>query len=124
MRNFQEKKGWKYYLHSKLVLTLLFILLLLFAWNVFGLIGKLEDTYKNRKSEEAKITDLEKRKAQLSSDIEKLNTDKGKEEVIRQNFGLAKEGEQLIVIVDDKNKTASVPQPENGFLSWLKNIFK
>jgi len=125
MKNFQKRRGFKYYLESKPALILLLILLVLFAWKIFGLIGKLEDTHKNKKAEEAKIEDLEKRKAQLTSDIEKLGTDKGKEEILRQNFGLAKEGEQLIVIVDDPKTTPPQPaEKTSSFWSFLSGWFK
>lgn len=125
MRNFQKKRGFQYYLRSKPVLVFLALILIIFAWNVYGLVGKFEDTYKNKKEEEQKISDLEARKAKLTSDISKLGTDEGKEEIIRNNYGLVKEGEQEIVIVDDKSQVATPPLSESkGFLSWLKNLFK
>ena len=110
-------------MQSKPVLILLAVVLVLFAWKVIGLTGKLQETYKNKKIEQEKIADLEARKTKLSSDIEKLGTDKGKEEVIRENFGFVKEGEQVIVVVDEKNKTAIQVQPKKGFLGWFKNLF-
>src|ERR1035437_9249430 len=123
MRNFQQKKGLKYYMRSKPVLILLAIIVVLFAWKVIGLTIKLQETYKNKNIEQTKISDLESRKEKLTSDINKLNTDKGKEEIIRENFGLVKEGENVIVIVDDKNQTATPPQLQNSFFSWFKNLF-
>jgi len=125
MRKFQEKNKFKNFMRSKPVLVLLTIILIAFVWNIVNLTIKLEDTYKNKKIEQEKISDLENRKAKLSTDIDKLNTDKGKEEAIRENFGMVKEGEQVIVVVDDKNQTTDEPKSENkGFFSFLKNIFK
>ncbi len=124
MSNFQEKNKFKRFIRSKPVLVLLAILVIVFTWNIINLAGKLQETYKNKKIEQEKISDLEKRKEKLTSDIEKLNTDKGKEEVIRENFGMVKEGENVIVIIDDKNKTENQPSNENkGFFSFLKNLF-
>jgi len=125
MRNFQGKKGLNYFLQSKPVLFLLAFVLIVFAWNIFGLIGKWEDTEKNKKNEQAKITDLKTRKEKLISDIEKLNTDAGKEEVIRDNFGMAREGEGVVVIVDDK-KISEKEEDTNtgGFFDFFRNLFK
>jgi cell division protein FtsB len=124
MRNFQEKKGLKYFLQLKPVLILLFLIVILFTWNIIGLTKKLQETHKNKKLQEAEISNLEKRKEKLSSDIEKLGTDKGKEEMIRENFGLAKEGENIIVIVEDKNQTkTSAVEKENKFFSFFKELF-
>ena len=124
MRNFQRKKDFKYYLQSKPVLILLTVILLIFIWNIFGLIGKMQETRKNRIIEQEKITDLERRKEKLTFDIEKLNTEQGKEEAIRENFGMVKIGEEVIVIVEDQevNNEQEV-NPRNNFFSFLKNIF-
>lgn len=112
-------------MQSKPVLILLALVVVLFVWKVIGLSGKLEETYKDKKIEEQKISDLENQETKLTNNINKLSTDEGKEEVIRNNYGLVKSGENVIVIVDDKNQVATPPQPEsNGFFSWFKNLFK
>jgi len=125
MKNFQQKRGLKYYMQSKPVLVLLALVVILFAWKVIGLSGKLEETYKDKKIEEQKISDLENQKTKLTNNINKLDTDEGKEEVIRNNYGLVKPGENVIVIVDDKNNSLTPAQPEQkGFFTWFKNLFK
>ena len=125
MRNFQEKNKLKKIMQSKPILIILAIIVILFIWNIVGLTGKLQETYKNKKIEQEKISDLEKRKEKLSTDIEKLGTDKGKEEAIRENFGMVKDGEQVIVIVDDKNQAETPEESQNkGFFSFFKNLFK
>lgn len=125
MRSFQEKKGFKHILESKPVLLFLAILVLVFAWNVFGFWGKMEETRKNKKIAEDKIVELQQEKEKLSSDISKLKTDQGVEESIRDKFGLVKEGENMIVVFDNKDNSA-VPLETNtgGFFSFLKNLFK
>ena len=85
----------------------------------------MEETGKNRKIVEDKITELEKSKEKLNSDITKLKTEQGIEESIREKFGLAKEGENMILIIDDKN-SSEIPKntDSGGFFSFLKNLFK
>ncbi|MEI8270399.1 MAG: septum formation initiator family protein [bacterium] len=124
MRNFQEKNKFKKFLQSKPVLVILTIMVFLFAWNIVNLTIKLQETYKNKNIEQQKIFELENRKIKLSTDIEKLGTDNGKEEVIRENFGMVKEGEQVVVIVDDK----SINEPEKkeksgGIINFFKSLF-
>lgn len=82
------------------------------------------ETGKNKKIVEDKIIALQQQKEKLSSDISNLQTDQGKEKIFRENFGLAKNGEDMIVIVEDKNPPVA-PQPAaSGFFSFLKNLFK
>ena len=125
MRNFQEKNKWKDFMQSKPVLVLLAIVVILFTWNIVNLTIKLLETYKNKNIEQQKISDLEARKAKLTEDIKKLGTDEGKEEAIRENFGMVKDGEDVVVIVDDKNSNDPEKKPEtSGIINFFKNLFK
>jgi len=94
-------------------------LVLFFAWSVIGFLVKMEATRENRKLIEAKVVQLEEEKEKLSADIEKLKTDEGKEQSIREKFGLAKEGEGQIVIIEDKNKAEEENTKFGGFFSFL-----
>ena len=126
MKNFQQKKKNKHFWYSKPVLFILGIIVLIFAYNVFGLIGKMQETIKNRQNAEQKLENLQKEKEKLISDINKLKTDKGVEESIREKFGLAKEGEGMVVVVDDKTPALveNEQKPTGGFFSFFKNLFK
>ena len=125
MRNFQEKRKWKNVMESKPILITLGIVVLVFAYSVFGLVGKMQETIKNKNIAQAKIADLQKTKDTLSANINQLNTVEGQEESIRNKFGWAKEGEGEIVIVDDKTQpTAATQANSSGFFSFFKNLFK
>lgn len=125
MRNFQDKNKWRRFRESKPILVGLGVILLVFAWSVLGLMGKMQETLKNKNSAEEKISELEVKRKKLSNNINKLETDEGKEESIREKFGWVKEGEGVIVIVDEK-ATANVNDADqsSGFFSWIKNLFK
>jgi len=121
MRGFQQKSKWRNIMESWPVLGLFGIIILVFAWSVVSFLSKMQTARQNRALAEAKVVELEAKKAQLSSDIEKLQTDEGKEEIFRENFGLAKAGEGLTVVVDDKEAIQSkVKSDDRGFFSWLK----
>ena len=84
----------------------------------------MQETEKNKKIAEDKVTTLEQQKEKLSADINDLSTTEGKEKLFRENFGLAKEGEDMIVIVEDKNPPVTPKPASSGFWSFLKNLFK
>ena len=123
MRSFQQKRGWRNILQSKVFLVFLGICILFFAWSVLGFWTKMQETSKNKKIAEDKVASLQQQKEKLTSDINSLKTDQGKEKVFRENYGLAKDGEDIIVVVDDKNQTAA-PVNSGGFWGFLKNLFK
>lgn len=125
MRSFQKSGKLKHLMQSKLFLIFLGIVILVFVFSVFSFMGKMEETSKNRKIAEDKITELEKSKEKLNSDITNLKTEKGVEENIRNKFGLAKEGENMILVVDDKS-SSEVPKntDSGGFFSWLKSLLQ
>jgi len=124
MKSFQQKRGWKNIVQSRPVLVLLGVLVFIFAYGLVGFMGKMQVTIENRKIAENKVIELQTEKDKLSSDISKLKTNSGVEESIRDKFGLAKEGEGEIVIVDDKNASEIPKQESNGFFSFLKNLLK
>ena len=125
MKNFQAKKRYKKIIQSKPVLIILGISLLFFIWNIVKLTEKAIETKKNRDIAQNKIIELQNEKNELELKIQKLSTDKGIEENIREKFGFAKDGEGMILVVDDKNKSDSGgTENKNGFLNFLKNLFK
>lgn len=121
MRNFQHKRNWRNVLESRPVLILMGILLLFFAYGMVGFVSKMADTIKNRQIAENKIAELQKNKENLSTNIAKLKTDAGVEENIRDKFGLAKDGEGLIVVVDDKNAPATDESTSWSLWVWIKS---
>ena len=124
MKDFQKKGKWKSVLSTKPFLLLLAIIILFFAYNTVAFIGKMNDTVRNRKIVEERVRELELTKEKLDSDINKLNTEKGVEESIREKFGLAHENEQMILIVDDNTKSSAVEVEEGGFWNLVKGWFK
>ena len=111
-------------MRSKPILIFLSILLLFFVWGVVGFWNKMKETSLNKAIIENKVAELEQKKEKLTTDINNLKTDQGKEASIREKFGLAKEGEGLIVVVDDKNKQETKDTSSGGFFSFIKNMFK
>jgi len=125
MRNFQQKRGLGNILRSRPVLVILGILVLVSLWGMVDFVDKMETTRDNRKKAENRIAELEKEKKKLSYDIAKLKTESGIEENIRLKFGLAKEGEKVIVVLEDQNSLEIEEETRRGgFFSFIKNLFR
>ena len=119
MRNFQEKRGWRNIVQSKPFLILFGIVILFFSWNVFVFWNKMQETVKNKNIVKDKIALLKKQKEDISSEINSLNTMEGKEKFFRENLGLVKEGEDVTVVVEDKNPPLTPKPASSGFWSFL-----
>lgn len=125
MKNFQKNGEKKYFMQSKVFLIFLGIVILVFFFSMFSFVDKMIDTQKNKDIIKEKITELEKSKQTFNSEISKLKTEEGIEENIREKFGVVKEGENMMMVVEDKNPpTVEKKADFNGFFSFLKNWFK
>ncbi len=112
-------------MESKYFLSFLGLILAFFLFNIFRLLDKVQETGEKRDALAEKAEELEKSKEKLSSDIEKLKTEEGKEEIIRENYGVAKEGENIIIITEEEKVDEGEKDEDSaGFWGFLKNWFK
>lgn len=125
MRNFQKKKNMWSLLYSKPVLVFLGIILVLFTYNLLGLLGKMRETVKNKENAQNRLEELSANKERLTQHIAQLETEEGIEENIREKFGLVKEGEGVIIVVEDKAEAKiNMEANSGGLLNFIKNIFR
>ncbi len=124
MAQFKKKSKYSFW-HSPVILIFLFLILVLFSYNMIGLIQKERETSKNKISELKKIDELKKRKETLSKDIDKLNTEEGIEESVRDKFQVVKPGEKMVVIVDENANQSILPEEnvDHSFWGYIKRLF-
>ncbi len=124
MAQWKSKDKYRFW-HSPLFLGVLFLMIILFAYNTIGLIKKERETNKNKVLVLNKIDELRKREASLNKDINKLNTDEGIEESVRDKFQVVKPGEKMVVIVDENNKTPALSDitVDHSFWGYIKRLF-
>jgi cell division protein FtsB len=91
------------------------LLLLLFAvsgvWNIYQ---KERESRILRTDAERRLEELSAQERALQHNVAKLQTVRGKEEILRDQYAVGKPGEQLIVIVEPE-RPATTTQ-EKGFL--------
>ena len=126
MADFNRKNTYNFW-HSPVALLALFCLLVLFAYNMVGLISKERETSKKKELVLAQIDTLRSREKGISSDIAKLKTDEGVEETIREKYQVAKEGEKMVTIVDPEKSNTEIESESletHSFWGWVKSLFK
>ncbi|MFA6999929.1 MAG: septum formation initiator family protein [Candidatus Paceibacterota bacterium] len=124
MSEFNRKNKYNFW-HSPLILIVLFCILILFAYNIIGLIEKERETTEKKNVILSNIETLRNREKTLSNDIGKLKTEEGVEETIRDKYQVVKEGEKMVVIVDEEKKENPLlpEETKHGFVEWIKRMF-
>lgn len=124
MAEFNRKTKHSFW-HSPLMLLVLFVILVLFIYNIIGLMEKERETAQKKDIILSKIETYRAREKSLNYDIERLKTEDGVEETIRDKYQVVKEGEKMVVIVDEEKKEAplSEEKAKHGFFEWIKRTF-
>lgn len=99
------------------------ILLLVALWLgslIFGLAGKTHIAVSQATQARQQYEALEQRKAALAADLAGLGTARGQDAAIRTAFGVARLGEEVIVVVPPVTATVTPPMTWwQKFLSWF-----
>jgi cell division protein FtsB len=105
MLEFQEKRRLKKFLYSKITLIILLLIVVLFLNEVFEVYRKQSKTVENLSKTAASLESLQAREKILLAEVQRLKTINGKEEEIREKYGLVKPREEIIIVVN--KETAS-----------------
>lgn len=105
----------------RLVLLALFGLIIVASAGAWSAYRKEQESYGLRQEAEMQLADLSKRQTQLDIDIAHLETDRGKEQVLREQYALAARGEGLIVIVE--TPPVAPTHATSTLVDWFKKTF-
>ena len=105
----------------RLILLALFVLIVFSVAGVWSAYKKERESRALRQEAEMQLGDLSQRQEQLDADIASLETDRGKEQVLREQYALAARGEGLIVIVD--TPPVAPTRATSSLVDWLKKTF-
>jgi hypothetical protein len=127
MREIQEEQSVKKMLYSTVSIVILSMLILILLRATVSLFEKRNEIVaeRNVKEEELRTENEKLRKAQEKKDF--LETERGKEEYIRTTFPVAKEGEKVIIVYDDKKSGVSPVKKERTtsekFKDFTRDLF-
>ena len=115
VRRKPKKQSPKWYFSRWAILVLSLVVLSL-ARGVYNNYDKNRMTGDDLQSIKAEVSSLQDRQSFLSDKLSRLRTGEGLDEEIRKNFPVAKPGERVIMVVDDKAEvTTSVATSSSGF---------
>ena len=115
-RNDPVKLFWR-----RLAMLALCIFILFALWAVIGVFQKERESQDLRKDAEAQLRELQKREIALKARIESLETERGQEAALRDAYGVGREGEGMVQIVDRPATTSEQYGEER--VSWFQRLF-
>lgn len=125
MLDFKEKKKTRRFIYSTPVVAFLGIVFLFFSYNLFGLHKISEESQRKTNEAKAELRILEERKRDLEKRVSFLKTERGQESEIREKFMVGKEGEGVILLVDQPHSTTTKALPlKESFWSGFLDFFR
>jgi cell division protein FtsB len=100
----------------------LFIFVCLALSGVWNIYLKNQESITLNNQAQAHLADLSQRQAELTTDIASLNTDRGREAALRQQYAMGHHGEGMIVIVEPRTP-APIEATTTTWQMWVKKIF-
>ncbi len=102
----------------------LFVVLLFLARGVWNIYQKEKESANLDSDSRAKLQSLSAQADQLTTNINKLSTDAGVDEELRQKYGVVKPGEEMIVVVpEDATTSTSTESVYSKILDKIKSFF-
>ncbi len=113
MQDFQGRRRIKRSIFYKITLVVLAVLILFLSKAVWGVYAKNRLAEVGRTQAESELRELETQKKELQDKVKWLATERGEEEVIRQNYSVLLPGEKVIMVVDAEKPTSGVKGDED-----------
>lgn len=124
MAEFKKKKKFNYW-HSPIVLIVLSLFTIFFFYKLILIYGKERETNDKKNQAKQELEELKNREKIISENIAKFNTDEGIEDILREKFNVAKEGEKMVIIVqEEKKEVVEMNKKSNSFFDWITKLFK
>jgi len=117
---FGKQNKYKKALYSKVTIVGLLILVIFLGRSVLERLHIEREMAGRAAHTEAELNELTQRKDDLKERVEYLEGERGVEEEIRKNFDVAKEGEQVVILMGEgKEEVVEEPQ-EQEVVKWYQ----
>ena len=126
MAYFKRTTIFKQILFSRWTALGILLAVVFVGFGLFSIVGKSMDARSARVRAENEAESIAQKEQDLTKKIAALNTEDGKEAVLREQYSVVKEGEHVVIITDapqDSTTSTSTPAQKTGFWKWFKGIF-
>ncbi len=123
MLDFQQKRKVRSVLYHRTTLIILAILVLVTMRSAWIVYQKKRESEEQKSISEHTVRELTVRDKELQSQIERIQTDAGIEAEIRSKFNVAKDKENIVVLLDDTATTTATSTSKAGFWHSILHFF-
>ncbi len=110
MFDFHEKRKIRSIVYSKPVVGILAIVTIVLSFSVYHRYTVAEEMKQKLNVREEELNELKHRAATLESKVQYLRDERGIEEELRNRFDVVKDGEQVIILVDEPKGGEGEPE--------------
>lgn len=120
MFEFYTRRKLKRFIYSKPVLVLMLLPVFLMGSATWSAWAKEESTRGNLAAVESELEALRAREEALQKELERLDTPRGLEAEIRSKYELGREGEEMVVIVEEEKPVSKIVpiEPDPWWHFW------
>ncbi len=119
MEDFRSKQKIRKRLYSRATFFVLLLVTVLLLKGVWGAWDKHRESKQNLKNVEQELVQARNRELELTTRIEKLETQEGMEKEIRERFSVTKPGEEIVLIVEEDTSSGAYKAED---LPWWKKV--
>lgn len=124
MEEFKRRRSFKKIVYSPVAIVFLAVILFFLVRALWGVYGSEQRSSQELSVAQRNAADLENRAQYLTTQIDELNSPRGLEGALREKYPVAKEGEQMVIIVppsatSSATSTASAPSWWQRFLDFF-----
>lgn len=125
-RRIRKERFLSKIVRSPLSYLALFILLVIFSYSAINTYNKSKIAKEKTRQVEEELRKLKEQELGLSESINDMNTPFGVEKSLREKFGIIKQGEESIIIIDPPeniSETNIQEEEKTGIFGFLKSMF-
>ncbi len=109
MFDFHQKRKMRTIFNSRVTQVILVVLSLMVLWSAYDRYLVAKEMSEKRYALEKEMSDLNERQETLGAEVKYLSSERGIEAEMRREFDIAREGEQVVIILDDEVATTVKP---------------
>lgn len=115
MLEFESKRKNRKRIYSRFTLLILLLVFVFLVNSTYKIFSKYITVNRDLSATISSLEERETKQSELQKELERINSKVGKEEVLRENYSLAKEGEQVISIIDSSNTPLEIVEEKSFF---------